>query len=157
MLFTYATGAIAMLAASLRNRLRNEAVIVGTRGEIRIHEPFYAPHHVSVRRFGEPAETVSVGPIVAGGWKTRVKRHPIVRRAIDTVARPLLNDLRGISHQRHYATGQGYQFEAEEVMRCLRAGHLESPLMPLDESLAISRTMDDLRRSWGVRFPGETG
>lgn len=156
MVFTYSTGALAMLAASLRSRLRNEAVIVGTRGEIRIHEPFYAPHRVSIRRFEEPSGTVSVDHITRGGWKTRIKRHPVVRRAMDTVARPLLQDLRGVARQSHYATGQGYQFEAEEVMRRLRAGDLESPLMALDESLAIARTTDTLRRSWGVRFPGES-
>jgi dihydrodiol dehydrogenase / D-xylose 1-dehydrogenase (NADP) len=38
-------------------------------------------------------------------------------------------------------------------MRRLRAGELESPLMPLEESLAIARTADELRRSWGVRYP----
>lgn len=55
MVFTYSTGALAMLAASLRSHLRNEAVIVGTHGQIRIHEPLYAPHRVSIRRFEEPS------------------------------------------------------------------------------------------------------
>jgi hypothetical protein len=27
--------------------------------------------------------------------------------------------------------------------------------MPLDESLAIMRTMDELRTEWGLRYPGE--
>jgi len=38
--------------------------------------------------------------------------------------------------------GRGLRFEADEVARCLRAGLLESPLMPLDESVAIMETMD---------------
>lgn len=38
--------------------------------------------------------------------------------------------------------GSGYRYQAEEVHRCLRAGLLESETMPLDESLAIMRTMD---------------
>ena len=38
--------------------------------------------------------------------------------------------------------GHGLWYEAEEVGRCLRAGLLESPLMPLDESIEIMRTMD---------------
>jgi predicted dehydrogenase len=155
MVFTYSTGALAMLAASLRSRLRNEAVIIGTRGQIRIHEPFYSPHRVSIRRFEEPAAPASSDHITPDGWKTRVKRHPLVRRAFDTLGRPLLDNLRGVSRQVHYAAGQGYQFEAEEVMRRLRAGELESPLMPLEESLALARTTDDLRRSWGLRYPGE--
>ena len=39
-------------------------------------------------------------------------------------------------------SGTGLHYEAEEVARCLRAGLLESPLMPLDESIAIMETMD---------------
>jgi predicted dehydrogenase len=38
--------------------------------------------------------------------------------------------------------GVGLWYEAEEVAHCLREGLLESPLMPLDESIEIMRTMD---------------
>ncbi|HSR32095.1 MAG TPA: Gfo/Idh/MocA family oxidoreductase [Anaerolineae bacterium] len=51
--------------------------------------------------------------------------------------------------------GNGYQFEAAEVMACLRAGKLESDLMPLDETLSIIKTMDAIRAQWGLRYPGE--
>jgi predicted dehydrogenase len=44
--------------------------------------------------------------------------------------------------------------EAAEVMRCLRAGLTESPLVPLDGSLAVMRTMDAVRERIGVRYPG---
>lgn len=49
----------------------------------------------------------------------------------------------------------GYQFEAEEVMRCVRAGRPESPIMPLDESLRIMKTLDELRAQCGLRYPME--
>ena len=51
--------------------------------------------------------------------------------------------------------GLGYQFEAIEVMRCLREGRTESPIMPLDESVSIVQTMEQLLRSWGVRYPSD--
>ena len=38
--------------------------------------------------------------------------------------------------------GTGLWHEADEVARCLREGLLESPLMPLDESISIMETMD---------------
>jgi predicted dehydrogenase len=38
--------------------------------------------------------------------------------------------------------GRGLWHQAEEVARCLREGLLESPLMPLDESISIVQTMD---------------
>jgi predicted dehydrogenase len=44
--------------------------------------------------------------------------------------------------------------EAAEVMRSLRAGLTESPLVPLDGSLAIMRTLDAIRERIGVRYPG---
>jgi len=49
----------------------------------------------------------------------------------------------------------GYEYEAEHVMQCLRGGRTESDVMPLDESLAIVRTMDALRAEWGLRYPME--
>ena len=52
-------------------------------------------------------------------------------------------------------TGNGYNYEAAEVMRRLREGALESPGMMLDESLAIMRLMDAIRAQWGLRYPGE--
>jgi predicted dehydrogenase len=45
--------------------------------------------------------------------------------------------------------------EAREVMRALRAGETESPLVPLDGTLAVMRTLDTIRDRVGVRYPGE--
>ncbi|MDX3093485.1 Gfo/Idh/MocA family oxidoreductase [Streptomyces sp. ME01-24h] len=50
---------------------------------------------------------------------------------------------------------RGLQHEAAEVMRCLRAGERESPLVPLEGSLAVMRTLDTVRDRVGVRYPGE--
>ena len=38
----------------------------------------------------------------------------------------------------------GLRHEADEVARCIEAGELESPEMPLDETVAIMRTMDEV-------------
>jgi len=51
--------------------------------------------------------------------------------------------------------GNGLNYEAVEVMRCLREGEAESPIMPLDETLNLMRIMDELRRDWGLVYPGE--
>ena len=48
-----------------------------------------------------------------------------------------------------------FKHEIAEAMRCLRTGLTESPLMPLDESLAIMRTLDTLRQQVGLRYPEE--
>ncbi len=53
--------------------------------------------------------------------------------------------------------GHGLHHEAAEVGRCLREGLLESPVMPLDESVAIMETLDEIRRQIGLRYPFERG
>lgn len=51
--------------------------------------------------------------------------------------------------------GNGYRYEAQEVVDLLQAGELESPIMPLDETLAIMRMMDTMRAQWGMIYPNE--
>lgn len=51
--------------------------------------------------------------------------------------------------------GNGLGLEAAEVVRCLRAGLTESPLVPLEGTLAVMRTLDAVRDRIGVRYPGE--
>jgi predicted dehydrogenase len=51
--------------------------------------------------------------------------------------------------------GNGFNYEAAEVQRLVRAGKLESDVLPLDESLAILRTLDRIRAQWGLRYPAD--
>jgi predicted dehydrogenase len=51
--------------------------------------------------------------------------------------------------------GNGMNYEADEVTRCLRAGLSESPTMPLDESVSIMRTLDKIRKPWNLRYPAD--
>ncbi len=46
----------------------------------------------------------------------------------------------------------GYQFEANEVMRCVKAGAIESALMPHAASLAIMEWCDKFREQWGLVY-----
>jgi len=49
----------------------------------------------------------------------------------------------------------GFEGEIAEVQRCVRAGRIESALMPHDETLATLGWMDEIRRQLGVRYPFE--
>jgi predicted dehydrogenase len=51
--------------------------------------------------------------------------------------------------------GGGLRFQVDEVHRCLDAGLRESPVMPLDETIAIAEVLDTIRTQVGVRYPGE--
>jgi predicted dehydrogenase len=48
--------------------------------------------------------------------------------------------------------GSGHRFQAAEVGRCLAAGLLESDVMPLDETVAIMATLDEVRRQVGLDY-----
>ena len=49
--------------------------------------------------------------------------------------------------------GEGLRFQAIEVHRCLREGLTESPVMPLDETLALAGTLDEIRAQIGLTYP----
>ena len=51
--------------------------------------------------------------------------------------------------------GNGFNYEAAAVGNCIRAGLLECDVMPLDETLAIMKTMDRIREIWALRYPFE--
>ena len=50
---------------------------------------------------------------------------------------------------------RGMQHQAAELERLVAAGELESPLLPARGTLEVMRTLDEVRRQIGVRYPGE--
>ncbi|SEF15756.1 Gfo/Idh/MocA family protein [Jiangella alba] len=111
--FTYASGAHAVVTTTLRARTANRAVITGTEARIEIDDVWYAPTSFSLLRPGAEPE----------------RFEP--------------------------ATGGGLRHQAVEVGRLLRDGATESDVMPLDETVAIMATLDEIRRQIGLRFPTE--
>jgi predicted dehydrogenase len=107
MVFSYPSGAHAVLSCTLAAKSPTRAAIVGTRARIEIDGEFYRPTSFEV--------------ITKDGERT---------------AYPLED------HE-----GNGLRHEADEVARCLREGLLESPLMPLDETVSIMETMDEVAAS----------
>ncbi len=49
----------------------------------------------------------------------------------------------------------GFEAEIEETQACVRAGLIESPVVPHAETLATLAWMDEIRRQVGVRYPFE--
>ncbi|BCL14245.1 Gfo/Idh/MocA family protein [Micromonospora sagamiensis] len=52
--------------------------------------------------------------------------------------------------------GNGYQYEAIEVQRCLAEGLSESPLVPHATTLEVMGLLDDVRAQIGVVYPGRS-
>lgn len=51
--------------------------------------------------------------------------------------------------------GKGMQFQALAAEQVIAAGGTDSPLLGIDETVAIMATLDEVRRQIGVRYPGE--
>jgi predicted dehydrogenase len=144
-LLSYPSGQIALISCSLVTRLPTEALIVGTRGNIRIHSPVHRPREL----------TLTIYPSSLAGNAARENGFRSVNpsRLLSSFA-PLLVAVKNRLHGRSAGTirypfeGNGYNYEAEEAMHCLRSGKLESPIMPLNETLEIMETMDTIRRQW---------
>ena len=52
--------------------------------------------------------------------------------------------------------GHGLREQAIEMARVVRAGDLESPLMPWSETIAVMKTMDAIRNQIGLVYPFES-
>jgi len=61
-----------------------------------------------------------------------------------------ITESREVFEQPYPATG--FQYEAQAVQEYFLQGLKEAPEMPLDETLKIAQTMDELRRQWGVVY-----
>jgi predicted dehydrogenase len=93
--------------------------------------------------------------LVISGEKGYVRLHDRFHNT-DTITVTLVD---GASRNERTLTlpksGNGYTHEAQEVGRCLRAGLIESPVMPHAETLALMGTLDEIRAQIGLRYPAD--
>lgn len=50
--------------------------------------------------------------------------------------------------------GNGYEYEAEETVRCIRAGKTESDMWSWNDSKQLISIMDSIRKGCGIVYPG---
>lgn len=86
------------------------------------------------------------------GREGRIDIHPRFWYATDFTLH--LNGKEPVEYHLPYE-GNGYNYEAIEVGNCLREHKLESSVIPLDETLQIMQTLDDIRAQWGLKYPME--
>ncbi len=65
------------------------------------------------------------------------------------------NSYKFIEEYKEPFKANGYEYEAAEVNRCLREGLKISPLNPLTDTLNNMKLMDEIRKQWGLVYPGE--
>jgi predicted dehydrogenase len=128
---------LAIITASLSGYSSNEAVLAGSKGRIRLHETFVRPDAISLKT--APVLSVS-NHDKPGRLRERVKESALMRRL-----------LRGIRREKQETTafaGNGFCHEVTEVVRCLQAGLPESPVMPLQDTIAVMHASDQVRAKW---------
>lgn len=133
--------ALAQLTCTFANRARNNAFLLGTRGQIELDAPLYAPTGMTITHVDS-----SVSGAPARIWEPLVDKLPRLvelRRRLTPTLKPLLR--RNQTRVTRHFPGFGYQFEAEEAMRCMWANEQESPIMPLGETVALLELLDRLR------------
>lgn len=148
----YPGARVASLFCSVLVRTRRDAVVVGSRGQLRIHEPVVCPASLTVRidpnrdidHGSQPAKSqAGVGRMLVNYGKSSRWIRAIAARY------PALSDrlLYGIRSKTIHAPpiGHGLHYQVSEVHRCLRAGKQESDIMSWNESLNVIATMDRIR------------
>lgn len=139
-------GALATLTCSFTQRLRNQALVAGETGTILTADPLFSPDALIQTRAPLQGPVQSSTPRGSGRLAHIVEKYPFLVQLRRRYA-PLLRQLVRRERRRHNHPfpGFGYQFEAQEVARCVRAGLTESPVMPLSETIDIFDAMDALR------------
>jgi len=148
---SYESGAIAVLNSSLNTKLRNEALVLGSRGSLTLGEYFFRPETLTLTPYQAPTALSDPGSS-SSRLKESIKSNKLLRGAVH-VAKGLRS---GGSITRQPVDGNGYNYEAAEATRCVSEGLLESPHMTWQDSIDVIRCMDQVRDQWGLRYPGDS-
>lgn len=139
--------ATAVLTTGFFGRGRNDATLIGEQGRMQLSAPLYAPERLTTTGWPMPSVASAEGPRPMRRIDKALERFgwlPLFYRP----ALPLLRVAAGRDKTSlHPFSGFGYQFEAEEVQRQLKAGQCESPTMRWEDSVAIQEILDAVRNA----------
>ena len=144
LILRFTEGKLAILNSSLRTYTSNEAVISGTKGRITLRQPFYRSDKISLFQFEQPSEPAS--PDASSGLKALIKQNPTLK-SIYYKLEALKSAIKSDTIFEPYE-GNGYNYEAAEVVRCLQNYQLESKIMPWDETLLTMKLMEEVAQKW---------
>lgn len=123
MTLTYSGGGIAQLTCSISHDMPCDAVICGTKGELRLPHPFWCPTRLDTPQGVYEKEGVA-------------KHFPLPEPHLPG----------------NYPNATGLRYEAEEVYRCVRGGRRESDVMPLEESLIVAEIVEEVMKQLNVIY-----
>lgn len=120
---TYGNGGIAQLTCSISYDIPCDAVVCGTKGDLRLPHPFWCPTRLETPEGVYDGEKVSM-------------EYPLPKPHLPG----------------NYPNSTGLRYEAEEVYDCLRAGKLESDIMPLNHSLIVAEVAQQVMTQLNVIY-----
>ena len=144
LILRFAGGKLAILHSSLRTYTSNEATISGTKGKITLQQPFYRSDKISLVQFEQPSEPTSYSS--NSGLKTLIKQNPTLKN-IYYKLEALKSVVKSDTILEPYE-GNGYNYEAAEVVRCLQKSQIESSVMPWNETLLTMKLMEEVAGEW---------
>jgi predicted dehydrogenase len=139
LIIRHTSGAISNLQASLRVEGDNQVSIYGTEGTIEIEAPIYRPVRAVVSVFHPQNGT-------QGKSHFEALRETTLGQRLSASIGPSLRRLKKADRIiRLPFEGNGYHYEAVATMDAVRAGRMESAIMPLADSIEIMRAIDCAR------------
>ncbi|CAN5414500.1 Gfo/Idh/MocA family oxidoreductase [soil metagenome] len=140
-------GGVSTVSAGLRSALANDMTVTGDQGVIHVSAPIYRPFRMTVTRTPIQAmagggaqrfEGLKEGGSLQGAQQRLFGLTRLIRgRRSKTVFRPY--------------SGNGYHYEATELMDGVRAGRTESPTLSLGVSVELAGVIEQARTSWSQR------
>ncbi|WP_246152672.1 Gfo/Idh/MocA family oxidoreductase [Sphingomonas montanisoli] len=138
----YPGGVIGSFTASLRAWGPDDFDVMGTHGSIGLHGPIVRPYGLDVAtRPPRMNDATQFDP------KMRLRETGLFHQLLQRLDRPGRG---GRTTRSVRYAGNGYQHQAEEVRDCMLRGDIESRIMPLDDSIAVARSADAIRRAIGA-------
>jgi predicted dehydrogenase len=133
----YSGGVLGSFFVSIRAWAPDDFQVLGTEGMIRVRGSVVRPYGLEISN-----ETPLRVEEAQFGWRARLRQHALVHSLAQRMGRS--SRARGTRIDHRYA-GNGYHYEADEVRACIERGAVESAIMPLNDSIAVAATADQIR------------
>jgi predicted dehydrogenase len=137
----------AVIIASHASELQNTFTIAGDKSRIEINAHFIQGKAAQLFSYTRENPNFGAGP--SGNSENPVKTI-LKKTGLFSAAKTLKNIARpnGAPKLRHDYPGHGYQFQAQAVGKALRAGDIQSDIMPMAETIAVLKTLDAIKKGW---------
>ena len=118
---------MAVLNTSFFGELPNEAWVIGDKGRIHVYKDFQCAQKVGYQREDDEEETIFNFP----------------------------DPLRPDQYKMNFVDSQLMKYECIETNECIRNGLTASKIHTPEESLAIAKIMDEVRKQVGVQYEAD--